>query len=471
METSSNRHSGSVGHGDATQASDDVPDQAQALPLALGPLQRRFAIDTEGRSVSLQQFVEQVRALAALLPSAAAVLNLCEDRYRFLLGFCAAAVRGHVTLLPPSRAPGAIAELQQRHPGSWCLGDGPALPGAERWWQMPAQLPRHPGPMPSIRSDALVVIGHTSGSTGVPSANPKFWGGFAASTGQNLAALQDLWPATQPPSLVVTVPSQHMYGMEMSVLFPLLTAASIHCAHPFFPADVAAALQQAPAPRLLVTTPVHLRALVKAGVRLPPLAGIVCSTAPLPPELAAEAEAAFGCEVRELFGATETCITARRRTAVETAWTPLPGVRFVPGADGAVVHARHLRAPVAIADMIELLPDGRFQLRGRKADMVEIAGKRASLGDLTRRLLAIDGVEDGVMLQLDADASGVRRVAALAVAPGLDEAALLQALRPQLDPIFLPRPLRLVSRLPRNATGKLPRAQLLQLLNTPSAQS
>ena len=49
-------------------------------------------------------------------------------------------------------------------------------------------------------------------------------------------------------------------------------------------------------------------------------------------ELAAAAEARFGCEVREVFGSTETCVIARRRTARETAWTPLPGVRAASAA-------------------------------------------------------------------------------------------------------------------------------------------
>ena len=115
--------------------------------------------------------------------------------------------------------------------------------------------------------------------------------------------------------------------------------------------------------------------------------------------------------------------------------------------------------------MVETQDDGRFQLRGRQADLLEIAGKRASLGDLTRRLLAIPGVVDGVMLQLDArDDRGVSRVAALAVAPTLDEAAILRALRESIDPVFLPRPLKCVPALPRSETGKLPRAALLDLL-------
>jgi acyl-coenzyme A synthetase/AMP-(fatty) acid ligase len=36
----------------------------------------------------------------------------------------------------------------------------------------------------------------------------------------------------------------------------------------------------------------------------------------------------------------------------------------------------------------------------------------------------------------------------------------LAALREHVDPVFLPRPLRLVDALPRNETGKLPRAAL-----------
>jgi acyl-coenzyme A synthetase/AMP-(fatty) acid ligase len=35
--------------------------------------------------------------------------------------------------------------------------------------------------------------------------------------------------------------------------------------------------------------------------------------------------------------------------------------------------------------------------------------------------------------------------------------ALMNALRERIDAAFLPRPLRLVDALPRNATGKLPR--------------
>ena len=431
--------------------------------IAVGHARRAVVFDEHG-DVPLDRFLAQVRGVAAMLPAAAHAINLCEDRYRFLVAFCAVAMRGQTNLLPPSRAPAAVDEAMAQHPDSYCIGDGDLAPAPARYLRLPDALPERIGDTPLLDDDALVAIGYTSGSTGRPHANPKTWGSFRRSTAQNLEALSDLWPEGDA-HLVATVPPQHMYGMEMSVLLPLLGPVAVHAARPFFPEDVARALAHARGPRILVTTPVHLRALLVSDCVLPPLRAIVSATAPLSAELARQAEARFGCEVREVFGSTETCVIARRRTACETAWTPLPGVRVAPQPDGTAVHAPHLAAPVVLADLVEVEADGRFVLRGRNADLLEIAGKRASLGDMTRKLLAIPGVEDGIVFQLDGTGEGgVRRIAALAVAPSLDEASILAALRRKIDPVFLPRPLRCVATLPRNETGKLPCELLAALL-------
>ena len=439
-------------------------------PLPAGADAQCFAFDAAG-TTTRARFAAHVRALAARLPEAGHAVNLCEDRYRFLVAFCAVAVRGQVNLLPPSRTPAAIEEVRAQYPGSYCIGDGDAcgcvagLPADPHFVQLPAELPALDGAPLQVDDAAVIAIGFTSGSTGRPTPNAKTMGSFRTSTAQNLAALSSLWPVGAAPQVVATVPPQHMYGVELSVMLPLLSAAAVHRGRPFFPDDIARALAEAAAPRLLVSTPVHLRALIESGVSLPPLAGIVTATAPLAQELAAKAEARFGCEVRETFGSTETCIFAFRRTARDQAWTPYPGVRLQPRPDGTLVSAAHLAQPVLLADLVELQPDGGFMLRGRQADLLEIAGKRASLADLTRRLLAVPGVLDGAMFQPDAGAGGVRRIAAVFVSETLDEAAVREALRRGIDPVFLPRPLRRVTALPRNETGKLPRAALLALLH------
>ncbi|MCD9085382.1 AMP-binding protein [Stenotrophomonas sp. SY1] len=440
-----------------------MPSSRPRSPLAVGSADRLLAASA-GWQVELGTFLAQVRGVAALLPEGRHVINLCEDRYRFLVAFCAVALRGQVNLLPSSRAQAVVEDVAQRYAGSYCLADTASEQLPEGCFMLPEVLPQLAGDMPTLDVEQLVAIGFTSGSTGVPGANPKTWGSFVASTGQNLQALQSLWGQAQP-SIVATVPSQHMYGMEMAVLMPLLAPATLQAGKPFFPQDVALALAEVPAPRVLVTTPVHLKVLVESGVELPPLAGIVTATAPLPQALAAAAEKNFATEVREMFGSTETCIFARRRTACEEAWQLLPGVRLLPQPDGTRVHAPHLPAPVMLADLVELLPGDRFLLRGRRTDLLEIAGKRASLGDLTRKLQSVAGVSDAVVVQLAPEPGhAVGRIAALVVAAEREEANILHDLRQLMDPVFLPRPLRKVEALPRNETGKLPRDAVLALL-------
>jgi acyl-coenzyme A synthetase/AMP-(fatty) acid ligase len=58
----------------------------------------------------------------------------------------------------------------------------------------------------------------------------------------------------------------------------------------------------------------------------------------------------------------------------------------------------------------------------------------------------------------------IRRVAALVVAPSLTPKQILEELAASVDPAFLPRPLVVVERLPRNEVGKLPRERLLAAL-------
>jgi acyl-coenzyme A synthetase/AMP-(fatty) acid ligase len=423
----------------------------------------------DGKAINAREFVAHVHEVAESLPSASAAVNLCEDRYAFLVAFCAIALRGQTNLLPSSRAPRAVDEVMAAHPGCYALGEqllDPAPAGYQRMSlsDMPAAPEIDAIIWPSIPAEQVVAIGYTSGSTGVPRANIKTWRSFHASNAGNLAMLQQAVGARF--EIVATVPPQHMYGLETSVVLPLLGGVGIHAGRPFFPADVAAALAALPVSRVLVTTPVHLRAMVESGVKFPTVAAMLSATAPMPIELARLAETCFDAPLLEVFGSTETCVFASRRPSVDEDWQLYDGVTLHPQPDGTLIEAPQLSAPVSLADIVSLSAGGRrFQLRGRHADMLEIAGKRASLGDLTRRLLAIPGVKDGVVFQLDGgDALGVHRIAALVVAPGLDEHVIHDALRQSIDPLFLPRPLRLVHALPRNETGKLPREALLDLL-------
>lgn len=423
-----------------------------------------------GCSVSVAELMADVTLVAERLPDRQWIVNLCEERYAFLVGFCAALLRGQTTLLPPSRAEQVVAEIAASYPGSYRCDDGAvrdALGGRSPAFGNPISGHQLPPGRPAA------LVGFTSGSTGRPTPHAKYWSSLSRHTQLTAARIFETMPPMpggSRPWIVATVPPQHIYGLEMSVLLPLLADVPVHGGRPLFPADVAASLAEVSGPRILVTTPVHLRALVESDQDFPDLALVISATAPLDASLAASGERRLHTRVLDVLGSTETCAIATREAARDSAWRPHPGVILTPGPAGTVVDAPWFEESALLQDLVEFLPDGRFTLSGRNADILEIAGKRASLADLTRRLLAVPGVVDAVVFQPEpADQARARRVSALAVAPGLTAAAILEGLKDSVDPAFLPRPLVIVESLPRNATGKLPREELLGALRVAGA--
>jgi acyl-coenzyme A synthetase/AMP-(fatty) acid ligase len=215
-----------------------------------------------------------------------------------------------------------------------------------------------------------------------------------------------------------------------------------------------------PAPRVLVTTPAHLKVVAEAAIDLPAVDRVVSATAPLSVELARRVEAAWHTEVVEIYGCTEAGVMAHRRPSQSESWHTFAGGTMTATSGNAKYSAPHLEAPVPVQDVLDLLTATEFVLRGRAADMIKVAGKRASLQELTHQILSVPGVKDAVVFLPDADG----RPAAAVVAPGVTAAEILRELRMHLDGVFVPRPLVVVDELPRSAVGKVPRDSLLRLL-------
>jgi acyl-coenzyme A synthetase/AMP-(fatty) acid ligase len=255
-----------------------------------------------------------------------------------------------------------------------------------------------------------------------------------------------------------------MYGFESTVLLALQSGNAFSAGRPFYPADVCSELGSVPQPRMLVSTPVHLRTLLAAGVHLPSADLVLSATAPLSQNLAREVEQRFETRLLEIYGSTETGQIASRRTAHTVEWQLFSGVRLFSDTEQTWAEGGHVEQPTPMCDVLEVTARDRFLLHGRLSDLVNIAGKRSSLSYLNHQLNAIPGVVDGAFFVREEDESsstGVTRVAALVVAPSLDAAAVTEQLRKRVDPVFLPRPLLFVDSLPRNDTGKLPHEALL----------
>lgn len=418
-----------------------------------------------GPEVGPDAFFAAASRVAGSLPGAGLLISLCDERRNFIVSFAAAMLQGRTVLLPPSRSTAALAELRARYADSDAIDDDfvAAAGGASGLVASPE----------GVTGDFIAAIGHTSGSTGVPVAHPKSYRDLSATTELNAGAIRAELArqgGRGRPYIVATVPPQHMYGLEISVLLPLLAGFGIHGGRPLLPGDVATALADVPAPRVLVTTPVHLRALVESGAAFPPVAIVVSATAPLERELAARAERHLGAALIEFFGSTETCVIATRRTAREGGWRPYPGIVLAAEAGGTTVRAPWLPGGRMLHDVLELREDGTFVVVGRGGDVIEVAGKRASLADLTRRLKSIDGVADAVVFQPPVGTGGgAARCAALVVAPELTTREIARRMRALVDTAFVPRPIVIVDELPRNEVGKLPRERLLEALATASA--
>ncbi|KVT79856.1 beta-hydroxyacyl-ACP dehydratase [Burkholderia territorii] len=438
----------------------------------------------DGAPVSVRAFVADVARVAAALPAGGHVFNVCRDRYRFAVSLCAALVAGRISLLPSTHTPEMVRQLASFAPDAFCLHDAPDcaidLPRFAYPDAAPGDLADDaPCEVPLIDASRIMAYVFTSGSTGAPVPHRKTWGflvGCVRAAADRLGLLDG-----RAATLIGTVPAQHMYGFESTVLLALIGGLAFSNRQPFYPVDIRDELAAIPQPRVLVTSPIHLRALLSAGHALPPAALVLSATAPLSEKLACETEAALDAPLVEIYGSTETGQIATRRTSQGATWQLFPGIRLDARAahdagddSGPTVWASggHVETPVPMGDALELLGDGRFLLHGRKADLVNIAGKRTSLAYLNHQLNAIAGVVDGVFFMPDdaapagADATRepVTRLVALVVAPTLAAADLQRALRERIDPAFMPRPLVFVDALPRNETGKLPRDVLAALV-------
>ena len=410
-----------------------------------------------GALVIRQAFVADVNRVARALQPPYFVVNLCEDRYLFLVTFAAALIRGKTNLLPPSRVRQDLHDIAAAYPNHQTLRDADieaALSAQARVTESFATL--------KIAHDHVAAIAFTSGSTGRARAHEKRWSELVM--GARLAD-QRFGFRSRGVAVVATVPAQHMYGLETSVMVPLTCGVGVVASKPFYAEDIRAALISVPAPRVLITTPIHLRVCAQSGLKWPPLEFIISATAPLSEPLAREAERVLGAPVKEIYGCTEAGSIASRRRLDGDTWQTYDGMSIVETPRGVRLRTPYPHNPeVELTDVLTRLDATRFELGGRHADLVRIAGKGASLADLNLKLNEVEGVQDAVLVAPECEGDRSARLIALVVAPEIPARAILESLRARIDPAFMPRPVYKVERLPRDTLGKLPRAELLALI-------
>jgi len=447
--------------------------QLSDSPLVAAPSHLdKPAVVGVGPAWTWRQIHEASLALARRLGDATAVCNLCSSRVSFLVTWLAA-LRNHALLiLPPSGGNADLAAVLKTATRPVVVVDDPQA--IQPQWRDSAECLSYQAVWQPAQAsgaelawqpawDDIAVLLYTSGSTGAPEPQPKTLRHLAVGAlvlgrrltqdvAGGLAAIQ---------RIVCSVPPQHMFGVESSVMLSLLHGIPVLDRRPLLPADVREAFAASP-PGAWIATPLHLRSLVQAGDTVPNCSVVIASTMPLAQALAQQTEDLVNAPVLEIYGSTETGVLAMRRSALETQWRPVDGVQLESNDDATEARGSHFASPVRLLDQVDIDAAGRFTLLGRQADLIKIAGRRASLAGLNALLQEMPGLTDGVFY-LPASGSPTERLCLIHAGPALDRAATEQWLRARLDPVFLPRTLIHVERLPRSDSGKLPRQALDQV--------
>jgi len=428
-----------------------------------------LAIPADGQRISNRQFLAHVNTVAQCLPSGDYALNLCDNRYIFMVAMCAVIVAQQTNLLPPNKNQKTQENLLARYKKTYALHDGHAeLPADALQFDLSSidwSLSTFDGAIPDVSLDHLAVISFTSGSTGDSKPNAKFWSTLQESSRINARYM--LPNKTEIFYHLATVPGQHMWGLETSVLLPMFANACLVDARPLYPHDIRAILCKLPTPKTLIATPLHLRMLSAAQeISQSPtsrLENVLCATAPLDPSLAQKVESQFGCQLREVYGCSEVGSMSVRRTAQTELWSKFSGLTFSQASSGkTTVIAGHLPQKVALEDTLDMVGEDQFRLSGRASDQIKIAGKRGSLAEVNAVLARYSGFLDGVVFFPKQDRPVPRLVAIVSITENSKE-ALRDHFKRYLDPAFVPRPIYLVKTLPREENGKVIGARIQEL--------
>lgn len=402
------------------------------------------------------------RALAGLPPGE--VVVLCTDRYRLAVAIHGAWGAGHGVVLPPNLQPqtleaviaGARAVLHDRDGAPGGLDVRELLRG-----------PPPAAPLALAPPDRLSITFMTSGSTGAHQRWPR----TADRALREMDVCVGLLDVRRGDRILATVPPQHIYGMMYGVLLALRAGAVVVRADVLHGSAVAAALERHAA-AMLVSVPAHLATLAEQD-RLPPLRRVLSAGAPLPAPVAEALGRRHGWSVTEVYGATETGGIAVRHPG-EEGWAPYPEVEVTADEEGGLqVDSPWIDPsgprPFPVGDRIELRPGGRFVLLGRRDGVVKVAGKRVALRELEERLLAVPGVRDAAAVAQPSPGLRGNEIWVAVAGDGLAPARLREALAAWLDPVAVPRRIRVLPALPREPTGKLRREALLALFAAPAA--
>lgn len=342
---------------------------------------------------------------------------------------------------------------------------------------------------PRAEDDWAAML-YTSGTTGRPKGAMLSCRNLVS----NARALVDAWRFCPDDVLLHALPVFHVHGLFVALHCAFAVGATTRLHRRF---DVDAVVGDLPASTVFMGVPTHYhRLLAHPGLDAEATAGMrlfTSGSAPLPGHEHDEFVARTGHRIVERYGLTETMILTSNpyegaRVAgtvgfaldgidlrvADSSGTPLP-----PGTTGTVetrgpnVFLGYWELPARTAestwadgwfvtgDVGSMDDEGRLTLAGRASDLIISGGLNVYPREVERVVDAVPGVEETAVIGLpDPDLGETVVAVVVAAGQGPDEGALRDACQQHLARFKHPRRFVVAHSLPRNAMGKVQKAEL-----------
>jgi malonyl-CoA/methylmalonyl-CoA synthetase len=370
-----------------------------------------------------------------------------------------------------------------------------------------AMLGAEPAPLPHVSRERRAMMVYTSGTTG----RPKGVVTTHANLESQIRCLVDAWGWTADDRIVLVLPLHHVHGI-VNVLACALWSGAVCEMLPAFEAEAVWERLASGEPTLFMAVPTIYRKLIAAweaadssrqsrwSAGAARLRLMVSGSAALPVQTLARWREITGHTLLERYGMTEIGMAlsnplhGERRAG--SVGAPLPGmeVRLVdeqgvpvahgtPGeieVRGSNVFLEYWGRPEATREAfrngwfrtgdVAVLEGGAYRILGRTSvDIIKTGGYKVSALEIEEVLRTHPAIAECAVVGVADPEWGERVAAAVELRPGreLDLASLKEWAREQLAPYKIPRELRVVAALPRNAMGKVMKPDVAALFRTP----
>ena len=380
-----------------------------------------------------------------------------------------------------ARPAGALVDVAER--GSWirtASGDRPIVVFGPTVELPSGSTPSAAAPALDVaRAEDPALLLYTSGTTGAPKGALLSHGNLLASAD----AVAMAWRWTPEDRLVCALPLFHLHGLGVGLHGTLSAGGSVVLRPSFDAADVIRSIDDHRASLFfgVPTMYVRLAAAEQLG-GLRRLRLCVSGSAPLSADLHRAVSVASGQHIIERYGMTETVMNVSnpydgdRRAG--TVGLPLPGVQVRLDDDtdeillrGPNVFAGYWERPEANAeafvdgwfasgDVGAFDDDGYLRIVGRRKELIISGGYNVYPREVEDVLRGARGVIDVAVVGV-ADLQWGEAVVAF-VEGDVDTGALLAYGAERLAPYKRPKRVHRVDALPRNALGKVVKADLTE---------